>query len=144
MANIGSDFKDGLNEVLKLGQIVRFRYFNSSAGAGSYYDDNVTLTQSGNDLWVSGVVLPIDASRGSSDAVLLEQGNLLTNDTKLYVAGDINCSGAFKIGLGSQSPTPKEEFSVLPDGVITWSINEEEVVNKLYLRRLTTGSLAGE
>ena len=142
MANIGSDFKDGLNEVLKLGQLVRFRYFNSTAGAGSYYDDNVTLT-SGTDVWVSGIPLPIDTSRGSSDAVLLEQGYLLTNDTKLYVRGAINTSGTYRIGFPSGNP-PTNEYGVLPDGVITWNVNAEDVVNKLYIRRLTTGSLSGE
>ncbi len=143
MANIGSDFKDGLNEVLKFGQLVRFRYFSSTAGAGSYYDDNITLTQFGSDLWVSGIPLPIDTSRGSSDAVLVEQGYLLTNDTKLYIEGTINTSGAYKIGFPSGNP-PTNEYGVLPDGVVTWNIGGEGIVNKLYLRRLTTGSLAGE
>ena len=141
MANVGSDFKDGFNEVLQYGQLVRFRYFNSSYGAGSYYDDDVTLTQSGSDLWISGVVLPIDQSRGSSDAVLLEQGKILTNDTKLYIEGLIDTSGTFKVGLGSP---PANEYSSLVDGIIEWKVNDESVVNKLYIRRLTTGSLAGE
>jgi len=140
MANIGSDFKDGLNEVLKLGQLVRFRYFNTS-GADDYYDDNTALTQSGTDLWVSGVVLPIDQSRGSSDAILLQQGKLLTNDTKLYVDGTTPCSGTYRIGLGSP---PTGEFSILPEGVITWNISAESIVNKLYIRNLPTGSLTGE
>ena len=139
MANIGSDFKDGLNEVLKLGQLVRFRYFNSFYTGE--YDDDISLTQSGTDLWVSGVVLPIDASRGSSDAVLLQQGQILTNDTKLYVDGTTPCSGTYKIGLGSP---PLGEYSVLSDGVITWNINAESIVNKLYIRRIPTGSLMGE
>jgi len=139
MANIGSDFKDGLNEVLKLGQLVRFKYFNSSYTGE--YDDDITLTQSGTDLWISGVVLPIDQSRGSSDAVLLQQGKVLTNDTKLYVDGTVPCSGTYRIGLGSP---PTGEFSVLPEGVITWNINAESIVNKLYIRRLSTGSLTGE
>ncbi len=141
MSNVGSDFKDGLNEVLKYGQLVRFRYFNSSYGAGSYYDDDVTLSQSGNDIWVSGVVLPIDQSRGSSDAVLLEQGKLLTNDTKLYVEGTVTCSGTYKVGLGSP---PAGEYSILNQGVVTWNVNDEPIVNKLYIRVLPTGSLIGE
>ncbi len=141
MSNVGSDFKEGLSEVLKYGQLVRFRYFNSSYGAGSYYDDDVTLSQSGNDIWVSGVVLPIDQSRGSSDAVLLEQGRLLTDDTKLYVEGTVTCSGTYKVGLGS--PTTGE-YSILNQGVITWRVNDEPIVNKLYIRMLPTGSLIGE
>ncbi len=142
MSNIGSDFKDGLNEVLKYGQLVRIRYFNPTPGAGSYYDDNVSLSVSGN-LWVSGVVLPIDRSRGSSDAILVEQGNLLTTDTKLYIDGLVDTSGTLKIGFPSGNP-PTNEYSVLPEGIIDWSVNAEPIVNKLYLRRLTTGSLVGE
>ncbi len=141
MANIGSDFKEGFEEVLQYGQLVRIRYFNPTPGAGSYYDDNESLTQSGTDLWISGVVQPIDASRGSSDATLMEQGKLLTNDTKLYIDGLINTSGTLKFGLGSP---PTNEYSVLPEGVIDWSVNEEPIVSKVYLRVLTNGSLAGE
>ncbi len=143
MTNVGSDFKEGLSEVLKYGEIVRFRYFNQSYGAGSYYDDDVTLTQSGTDLWVSGVVLPIDQSRGSSDAALLEQGKLLTNDTKLYVDGLNSISGTYRIGFPSGNP-PTNEYSILSDGVITWDINSESIINKLYVRVLPTGSLVGE
>jgi len=94
-------------------------------------------------VWVSGIPLPIDTSRGSSDAVLLEQGYLLTNDTKLYVRGAINTSGTYRIGF-LQVIHQQMNMVVLPDGVITWNVNAEDVVNKLYLRRLTTGSLAGE
>ena len=141
MANIGSDFKEGFEEVLKYGQLIRIKYFNPSYGAGSYYDDDITLTQSGSDLWISGVVQPIDASRGSSDTVLLEQGKILTNDTKLYVEGATNTSGTFKIGLGSP---PSSEYSILREGIITWDVNAEPIVNKLYIRRLTNGSLMGE
>jgi len=141
MGNIGSDFKDGFSEVLKFGQLVRIKYFNQSYGAGSYYDDDVTLTQSGSDLWISGVVLPIDQSRGSSDSILLQQGKVLTNDTKLYIEGLINTSGTIRIGLGSP---PANEYNSLVDGIIEWKVNDEAVVNKLYIRRLPTGSIIGE
>jgi len=141
MGNVGSDFVEGFNEVLKYGQLVRLKYFNTSFGAGSYYDDDVTLNQSGSDLWISGIVLPIDRARGSSDAMLLEQGKLLSNDTKLYLEGYIDTSGTFKVGLGSP---PTGEYSVIPEGIIDWKVNTESVVNKLYVRRITTGSLMGE
>lgn len=142
MVNIGSDFKEGLYEVLKYGETVRFRYFDMSYGAGSYYDDDVTLSRSGTDLWVSGVILPIDQSRGSSDAVLLEQGKILTNDTKLYIDGIYNPSGTYKIGIGGSPPA--SEFSIVSQGVTTWNVNSEPIVNKLYVRILPTGSLMGE
>ena len=140
MSVTGSEVRSSFEEALKYGQLVRFRYFDSSYGAGSYYDDDVTLTVSGN-IWTSGLAQPVDASRGSYEAVLVEQGKLLSNDIKLYVKGDVNTSGIIRVGLGSP---PTGEYSVLDDGVISWNINGEQVIKKLYLRRLPTGSLVGE
>lgn len=136
------DFQNGMQEALSFSQQVRFRFFNTSYGAGSYYDDDISLSISGNDLWVSGIVLPISNARGSSDAVLLEQGKILTNDTKLYIEGAINTSGTFKVGLGS--PTIQDEYSLLSEGVTKWDVNQTPITKKLFIRRLTTGSLEGE
>lgn len=143
-----SDFQDGVTEALLYGEQIRFRYFNVGYGAGSYYDDDVTLTISGNDFWTSGVQLPITNARGSSDAVLLEQGKILMNDTKLYIAGDIDTSGTWKLGLGSNgtgSPVPiTGEYSLLSEGVMKWGVNATPVLKKLYVRKLLTGSIIGE
>ena len=141
MGNTGSELKQDFEEILTYGQQVRFRYFNESYGAGSYYDDDVSLTQSGDDLWVSGLVQPIDQSRGSSDAVLLEQGKILNDDSKLYVMGTVGTSGTYKIGLGSPVAN---DYSPLNTGVISWTINDEPIYYKVYIRQLTTGSLMGE
>jgi len=141
------DFQNGVTEALLYGQQIRFRYFNI-VDIGEYYDDNVQLTISGNDFWTSGVVLPISNSRGSSDAVLLEQGKIIMNDTKLYIAGDINTSGTWKLGLGSNetgSPVPiTGEYSLLSEGTMKWDVNATPILKKLYIRKLTTGSLMGE
>jgi len=143
-----SDFQNGVTEALKYGQQLRIRYFNTGWGAGSYYDDDVSLTISGNDFWTSGVILPISNSRGSSDAVLLEQGKILMNDTKLYIDGSINTSGTWKLGLGSNgtgSPVPiTGEYSLLSEGIMKWDVNATPILKKLYIRKLLTGSLVGE
>ena len=143
-----TDFQNGVTEALLYGEQIRFRYFHVGYGAGSYYDDDVILTVSGDDFWTSGVVLPISNSRGSSDAVLLEQGKILTNDTKLYIDGSINTSGTWKLGLGSNkvgSPVPIiGEYSLLSEGVTKWDVNATPVLKKLYIRKLPTGSLIGE
>ena len=143
-----SDFQGGVDEALKYGQQIRFRYFNTGWGAGSYYDDDVTLTVSGGDYWTSGVILPITSPQGSSEAILVEQGKLLTNDIKLYVQGSINTSGALRIGLGSNgagSPVPiTGEYSIISQGVSKWDVNATPILKKLYIRRLLTGSLTGE
>ncbi len=137
---IVGDFQTGVSEALKFGQLVRIKYFNIT-DIGEYYDDDIKLTQSGTDYWTSGVVLPITNAKGSSEATLVEQGKLLTNDTKLYIDGAVNTSGTVKIGLGS----PVEgEYSLLGEGVTKWSVNQTSILKKLYLRKLLTGSLVGE
>ncbi len=143
MTTYSADFTNGVLEALNYGQQLRVRYYIPSWGAGSYYDDDITLSRSGTDLWISGVVLPINQSRGSNDAVLLEQGKVLTNDTKLYIQGSVDTSGIIKIGLGSQT-TMVDEYSILPEGVIKYTVNDVDVLKKLYIRRLPTGSLIGE
>ena len=137
---IVEDFQNGVQEALEFGQQVRFRYFNV-VDIGEYYDDDIRLTQSGNDLWISGVILPIQGEKGSNDAVLLEQGKILMNDTKLYVEGTINTSGTFKVGLGSPIDG---EYSLLSEGVSKWNVNQIGILKKLYVRKLLTGSLTGE
>ena len=139
--SIVSDFQTGVQEALKFGQLCRIKYYNIGYGAGSYYDDDVSYSQSGTDLWISGVILPISNSRGSSDAVLLEQGLIKTNDTKLYIEGEVSTSGTIKIGLGNPID---DEYSLLSEGVMKWDVNEVPILKKLFIRRLTNGSFIGE
>jgi len=138
---IVSDLQGGATDALSYGQQVRFKYFTIGYGAGSYYDDDASYSQSGADLWTSGLVMPITNTQGSEDAVLIEQGKLLSNDSKLYVGGDINTDGVIKIGLGS----PVEyEYSVVGQGITNWKVNNTDIIKKIYIRRLTTGSFIGE
>jgi len=137
---IVNDFQLGVTEVLKFGQLARIKYYDN-IDIGDGYDDDIKLTQSGNEFWISGVILPIAGTRGSSDAVLLEQGKVLTDDTKLYIEGTINTSGIIKIGLGSPVD---DEYSLLSEGVTKWNVNDVPILKKLYIRRLMTGSLVGE
>ena len=140
---IVSDFQNGVDEALKYGQQIRIKYYDVGYGAGSYYDDDVSLTISGT-FWTSGVVLPINGTRGSSDAVLLEQGKILTDDTKLYIEGSVNTSGTIKVGLGSYDNMSGCEYSLLSEGVTKWDVNDTAILKKLYVRKLSTGSLMGE
>ena len=141
---IVGDFQIGVAEALKFGQLVRLKYYNVGYGAGSYYDDDIILTQSGVDLWTSGVILPITTQQGSSESILVEQGKLLTNDTKLYIDGRIPTSGTIKIGLGSYANMSGCEYSLLGDGINQWNVNDISILKKLYIRRLTNGSFIGE
>lgn len=141
---IVSDFQTGVSEALTFGQLVRIKYYSVGFGAGSYYDDDVTLTQVGSNYWCSGVILPINGTRGSNDAILIEQGRILTNDTKLYIDGRINTSGVIKIGLGSYTNMSGCEYSLLSEGISEWNVNQTPILKKLYIRFLSTGSLIGE
>jgi len=138
-ASLRTDVQKFINEG---GLKVRFRYFSVSGGSASY-DDDVVLTQSGTDYWTSGLFHPVGTgNERSSEAFLVEQGKLLNNDSKLYVLGDVNTSGTFKVQIGS--PTSKGEFSLISDGVVRWDIGGVAVYQKLFIRYLTNGSILGE
>ena len=142
-----TNLRKDLNEILHYGQPVRFRFFNIS-GASAAYDDDVVLTQSGTDLWTSGLVQPIviggaNQTRGSNEAVLVEQGKLLNDDLRVYVDGSVNLSGVWRVGIGSANP-PTREYSLVPKGITSWPLDINSVYKKVFVRVLPTGSLIGE
>jgi hypothetical protein len=133
-----ADFNQSVSE---FGSQIRARYFNVS-GADASFDDDVVLTQSGIDIWTSGVIQPISNEEGSNDAQLMEQGNLINNDLRLYVQGSFQTSGTFRIGLGS--PITAEYGLSFEKGVTNWEVGGTSIYKRIYLRQLTTGSLNGE
>lgn len=136
-----SALKKDVTGIIANGTKVRFKYYNIS-GASTGYDDEVSLSKSGTDYWTSGLVQPLDITRGSRDAVLVEQGKLLNDDKKVYVLGTVPTSGTLKIGIGSPVT---QEYSIAPPGVNTWELtNNEPVYKMIYVRYLTNGSLTGE
>ena len=85
-----------------VGTVLRLRYFSGAVagGAGSYYDDQITWSLSGNVLYTSGIVQPI-GTRGT-DAFLRAQGRIFDGDLKFYLPGNIPTSGmAVVVGIGS-------------------------------------------
>jgi len=132
-----NDFNSIINEN---GVICRIRYFSPIFTSGTY-DDDVSLFVS-SDTWTSGLRQPINKTYGSKEGVLLEQGLITINDSKLYIPGNINMSGTLKIMIGS--PTG-DKYQVINDaGIIEWNINEVPVYKKVFIRRLETGSFYGE
>lgn len=132
------------NSVNSYGQPIRIKYYtNSYAGAGSWFDDDTTLSQSGTDYWTSGLVQPIRTKFGSTEARLVEQGKLLTEDKKVYFYGDVSLSGErVKIGIGSPNIT---DFFINEAGVEpSPEVNGTNIYNKAYVRYLTNGSFDGE
>jgi hypothetical protein len=135
-------FINGFNHILgKAGESVRIKYYTQSTG--SVYDDDVTLTNSGNS-WVSGIILSLNGITSSEDANLLEQGKLINSDKKIFFNGSIVLIGSIlqvKIQIGS--PTG-DNYSVIPDGTQTYEVNGIPVYKKVYIRKLINGSLFGE
>lgn len=106
--------------------------------SGNDYDDALTQTMTGSS-WVSGLIFPIRSKMGSDEAMLMEQGILSTQDKILFLNGNIplNSSG---LVLGIGSPT-SEYYTVIPNGVHTYTVNGSVIYKKLWLRQTLTGSL---
>jgi len=132
----------GFDSILnKAGKPVRVAYFTQTIG--SVWDDEVTLVESGT-IWTSGIVLPLSRDKGSTDAALLEQGKLIDSDLKLFVHGSLVIAGsedAVRIRLGS--PTGEEYTTIVPPGIAP-EVQNQSIYRRVYIRRLTNGSLIGE
>ena len=140
-----SGLRVDFEQILKYGNQIRLRYYGQTfGGAGSGYDNDVSLTQSGSDFYTSGIIQPLSNKWSSEDHQFLEQGRIRQTDSKLFVLGTVPTSGVqMKIGIGS--PTTGDEYQVLEDGIIAHKLGKDEIVyKKLYVRRLITGSLTGE
>ena len=123
--------------VQKAGKPIGVTYYAQTPG--SVWDDEVILAKSGNTLWTSGVVLPI----GQADSLLVEQGKLSDSDQRLYVNGSLSFTGSamqVEIQLGSQTTTD-QIFTKIPGGTNP-EVEDQRIYRKIYIRRLTTGSLA--
>lgn len=133
------------NNLLREGGPIRIRYFTYSGGSASY-DDDVVLTQSGTDVWDSGLIFPYVSRRvnpmSTTIGTLAEQGKDLMMQQWLYVKGTINLSGqAIKIGIGSPV---QYENTIQSEGMNTWTINGSPIFQEVIIRRLPIGSLIGE
>jgi hypothetical protein len=121
---------------------IRIRYFNQFGD--DTYDDSFSLVQSGTDLWCSGITQDLNKTEGSIDSNLLEQGKIITNDTKIFINGSINLTGSekqVKVQIGS--PTG-EQYSIIPLGGLAGEVNGVNIFKQIYVRRLTNGSLINE
>jgi hypothetical protein len=134
-----SGIRTTFDEMVLNGTIIRFKYFNCSY-SGADYDDAVVYSQSGNDVWTSGLFYPIKAKRGSYEAFLLEQGRLTYKDKVLYIRGTIDTSGTWQVGIGSPSPAT-EEYAMIEDGVVAYPVKNEIVYKKIFIRNLQGGSI---
>jgi len=132
--------RDAVNPILNsIGTALRLKYYNFTvAGAGSSYDDDVSLTLSGT-AWGSGLIIPV-GTRGI-DAFLMEQGKILQDDSKFYILGNLQTSGIIKLGIGSP---PVREYSLIDPGTIGRKFGDTNIYKVVYGRFLTNGSMLGE
>ena len=84
-------FSNGMSTLMPYGRQITVTSFTGSAGSTDY-DDEYTYTQISGTTFTSGILLPIKNKFGSEDAVLMEQGKLLTKDKKLYINGSVDVS----------------------------------------------------
>lgn len=144
VSGVRTDFR----QMLKYGEIVRFQYFSTS-GANANYDDETVLTVSGTAITASGLTQPLDDTRGSADAILLQEGRLLRDDIKMYVDNTVNTSGMWNVtrfltATGGSPQAASLTYAPIDNGVIPWRVNGSVVYKKTYLRVLTNGSFMTE
>lgn len=141
--SFSSTLGQDLAQVLKYGTQVRFRYFTPTF-SGTSYDDDIALAKSGTDLYISGLLSPLDRSDGSSEAILVQQGLLDSDTIKLFINGSIMTGSQwFRVGIGSPA-SGGSEYALVPNGVQAWEVEGTTVLKQVYLKRLPTGSLLGE
>src|SRR3990167_3788739 len=129
------------NFINQYGVITRFKHYSGIFTTGSYDDDtSLVYVDAGSIIWTTGLQQPLDRSRGSVDSFMVEQGLLLEQDSKMYVAATVPTSGMVKIGIGSP---PSQEYFIVDNGVISWDINGSAIYKKIYVRHLPGGSILG-
>lgn len=142
--SVQSNLTEGMRKIIeRAGTPIRLRYFTLTIG--SVWDDDVTLTVSGNDLWTSGVVLPLSSQRNSFDSILLEQGKLIEGDVKLFTHGSLLVTGSeFMVRIQLGSTTSGLEYTTLPN-ITTHEVSNTKIYKTIYLRQIgINGSLLGE
>ena len=157
---IGNRFNGSRNLDGDIDDVRQYNRFLTAADAGSLFegkdipgdfvahwplDEGTGSVVSIGETWTSGVILPIDQTRGSTESILVEQGKLSSQDKKLYIAGNIATTGSenqIKIGLGSPVPADQEYATI--QGPVAPKMEGESAYKKLFIRRLTNGSLIGE
>jgi hypothetical protein len=136
--DINAVLSKGMNFIMQGARPFQIKLINYYV-SGINYDDDLTQVCIGS-YYTSGLMFCLNNEKGSIDALLIEQGKLLTNDSKLYIGSSQIDSSGILIGVGS--PTSSEWFTVIPIGIHD---NEgsggQNIFTELYIRRTLTGSL---
>lgn len=146
MSELNDRLAAGLSNIIKLGGTpIRIQYFVITTG--SIFDDDTTFTQSGGDLWTSGVIFPLSNTPGHSDSILLEQGKLIHTDSRLFIHGSLILAGSemsVKITVGSPSNVDTN-YSIIPPGPTVHYASNTPIYKVVYIRKIGgVGSMLGE
>jgi len=139
-------FASGFNNLIREGgRQFAVKYYLSTTG--SIYDEAITLTQSGNTVWTSGILQCPDPNN-AEDNLLLEQGKIAMNDLRIYLHGSLWLSqpttgSVLQTKVGSGSPV-ESWFSLIPIGAQSEDVSNQAIYKRAFIRRLTNGSLIGE
>lgn len=136
-------FAGAFNNIInRAGTQIKVQRFTTTFG--SVWDDDVILTQTGGDLWTSGVILPLSHERGSSESILLEQGKLIENDRKLFIHGSLILTGS-EISISIQVGSPTGPNFTMLDTDIRVNVSNVPIYRKVFIREIGgVGSLLGE
>lgn len=133
---------DGFNYINTFaGRPLRIRYFTETIG--SVWDDERTLAQSGNDFYTSGVVIEVNGKKGSSDAVLMEEGRLKYGDLKCFIGSGVDTTSGLRVFTLAFSGASSVEIvyqEILP-GMHSPEMKGSNIYKLIYLREINTGSL---
>lgn len=136
MSDLNSIFSNGLRYIFNQAGLLNQINIISYGISGADYDDQVNQSLTGSII-ISGLVFPVESKQGSQEALLLNQGKLLTKDKVLYT-GSFSTSGNLLFEIGSKT---NDFYTIIPDGIQTYGVNGSVVFNKVFLRHTIPGSL---
>ena len=99
------------------------------------YDDEQLVSASGTATSGGCLLLPI----GASDRQYVEQGLVLWNDQKAFLAGSLPISGNSIILVGNAGSL----YEVLPQGIKRYDVSGTTIYQTAYIRSIISGQHAG-
>lgn len=136
MTNVKSILDKSMSNIMNAGGLSTSINVYSYTIASGAYDDTVTKSLTGSNT-VSGLLFPAGNAQSSTEALLFQQGKILTKDYMLYT-GSVNISGNLLIEIGSNT---NDMYTIIPDGIQTYSVAGSVIYNKMFIRHTLTGSL---
>ena len=128
------------HQIKVAGNVFKVKYFTETIG--SVYDDDRTVTQSGADTFISGLYMSLDNTQGSDDQVLMEQGRLKYNDSKIYFDSSVETgSGVRVFTIEYSGASFIQGFREIQPGTNIPQYYGVEPFKRIFVRDLVGGSL---